>query len=206
MESRPDRTGGHAEDVGDLRRLVSDVVAKHENRAFPRGQPPERPIELVAIGNVQEVVRSNGRLEWEHPQIGDSSSLTTRLLDADMGEESMNPGVEPVRIAEVPKITPGDHQRVLQGILGPIDVPEDPLRDREEPVATQPNQVDKRRLVAVLGRLDEVAIHPHHRVQTSVGDVVRAYWWMVRRERWKNGAPAALRRRARTPRASRRCP
>ena len=47
----------------------------------------------------------------------------------------MDPRVEPVRIAEAREVTPGDHQRVLQSVLGPVDVAEDALRDREEPVA-----------------------------------------------------------------------
>ena len=34
------------------------------------------------------------------------------------------------------QVTPGDHQSVLEGVLGPIDIPQDPLRDREEPVAS----------------------------------------------------------------------
>ena len=74
----------------------------------------------------------------------------------------MDPGVEAVRIAEARKVTPGDHQRVLQGILGPIDVPEDPLCDREEPVAMHADQVDECRLVPALRRLDEIAIHRPH--------------------------------------------
>jgi hypothetical protein len=76
----------------------------------------------------------------------------------------MDPGIESVRIAEVPQVTPGDHQCVLQGILGPIDIPEDALRDREEPVTARLHQIDECRLVATLRRLDEVAVHPHHRV------------------------------------------
>ena len=71
----------------------------------------------------------------------------------------MDPGVEPVRIAEARQVTPGDHQRVLQGILGPVDIPEDPMRDREEPAAAEADQVDERRLIASLCRLDEIAIH-----------------------------------------------
>lgn len=74
----------------------------------------------------------------------------------------MDPGIEPIRIAETRQVAPGDHQRVLQGILGSVDVPEDPVRDREETVAARPDQIDESRLVAVLGRLDEVAIHRHH--------------------------------------------
>ena len=71
----------------------------------------------------------------------------------------MHPRVEPVRIAEPRQVTPGDHQRVLEGILGPVDIAEDPLRDREEPVAVRLDQVHEGRLVPSLRRLDEVAIH-----------------------------------------------
>ena len=39
------------------------------------------------------------------------------------------------------QVTPGDHQRVLHGILGPIDVAEDPLGERVEAVATDADQV-----------------------------------------------------------------
>ena len=49
----------------------------------------------------------------------------------------MEPGVEPVRIAEPGKVAPGDHQRFLHGILGPVDVAKDPLGDREEAVAAR---------------------------------------------------------------------
>ena len=86
----------------------------------------------------------------------------------------MHPCVEAVRIAESSQVTPGDHQRILQGILGPIDVAEDPVREREEPVAGRADEVDERRLVAALGRFDEGAIAIHRLpLLTSVGDVVR---------------------------------
>lgn len=71
----------------------------------------------------------------------------------------MDPGVESVRIAEVRQVSPGDHQRVLQGILGPIDVAEDPLCDREEPVTPNADQVDVRLPIPVPCHLDEVTIH-----------------------------------------------
>jgi len=159
MESRSDRDGGCTENLGDLRRLVPDVVAKDEDRALLRGEPPECPIQLVAIRDIQEVVRRLRTLDRENPEVGRPPSLATRLLDADVGEEPMDPRVETVRIAEVRQVSPGDHQRVLQGILGPVDIPEDSLGDREETVAARSDQVDERRLFASHGRLDEISIH-----------------------------------------------
>ena len=94
-------------------------------------------------------------------QIRDSATLPSRLRDADIDEQPLGPRVESVRIAEVREVTPGDHQRVLEGILGPIDIAEDPVGQREQPMAAGPHQVDECRLVAPLRRLDEVAIHAH---------------------------------------------
>jgi hypothetical protein len=75
-------------------------------------------------------------------------------------EEALQPGVEAVRIAEAGQLTPGDHQRLLYGILGPSDVPEDPLSDGHEPVAVRPGQDSERLPVPPLRLLDEVAIQP----------------------------------------------
>ena len=71
------------------------------------------------------------------------------------------------------EVTPGDHQRILQGVLGPIDVAEDPVREREEPVAGRADEVDECRLVAALGRLDEGGSRSTTASLTSIGDVVR---------------------------------
>ena len=87
----------------------------------------------------------------------------------------MNPAAEPVRIAEARQVTPGDHQRVLQGVLGPVDIPEDPVRDRVEAVTMQTHQVDERLLIAALGRLDEIPIHCHRSGWRPSGTPVHLY-------------------------------
>jgi hypothetical protein len=74
----------------------------------------------------------------------------------------VHPRVEAVRIAERPEVAPGDHQRILQSVLGPIDIAEDPVREREEPVAGRADEVDECRLLAALCRLDEGAVAIHH--------------------------------------------
>ena len=135
MESRADCPRRDAEHLGDLRRGVAHEVMQDEDRPFVRREPSEAAIQLVAIGDAEEVVGRRGTFHWKDSEVGRVTALSRRLRDADMGQKTMDPGVESVRIAEATKVTPGDHQRVLHGILGPIDIPEDPLRDREEPVA-----------------------------------------------------------------------
>ncbi len=84
----------------------------------------------------------------------------------------MQPGFETFRIAEAVQLTPGDHQRLLHCILGTSDIPEDPVRDRHEPVAVRAGQDGKRLPVPTLRLLDEIAIQPIV-LLASVGDAFR---------------------------------
>ncbi len=119
----------------------------------------EASLELVAISDRQEVVGAGGEVVRQGVEIGHETALARRLVDTGSDDEAMEPRVEPCRIAESGQVAPGDHQRVLNGILGSVDVAEDPLGDCEEPVATRTNQVGVCLPVAALGRLDEIAIH-----------------------------------------------
>ena len=95
--------------------------------------------------------------------------VARRLGDAGSDEDAVEPGVEAVRIAEPGQVAPGDHQRLLHGILGPIDVAEDALRDREEAVATGADQVGVRLPVPASCGLHEIAIHPRRSSSTPIG-------------------------------------
>ena len=169
MESRAHRPTGHAEQFGDLGRGVAHEVVEHEEGPFVGRESPEGAVQLVAVGHAEEVIRGGWTVARQDVQVCDAATLARRLADAHVGQDTVEPAAEPVRIAEARQVTPGDHQRVLQRILGPVDVTKDPMRDREEAVAVQPNQVDERLLVAVLGRFDEIPIHPTVRVGAPIG-------------------------------------
>src|SRR4051794_26193304 len=83
-------------------------------------------------------------IERQHPKVRRPSTLTRRLGDADVDQQALEPRIESFRIAEALQVTPGDHQRILEGILGPIDVAREPLGDREQPVGANADQVDVR--------------------------------------------------------------
>ena len=159
MEPRAGGAGRDAERLGDLRRRVPEVVVQDEDRPLFGREPAEPTFEQVPVGDREQLVGSGRSVDRQDPQVRGSAALARRLGDADVDEEALEPRIEPVRIAEAPQVTPGDHQRVLEGILGPIDVAEDPLGDREQPVCRATDQVDVRRPIPVLCRLDEIAIH-----------------------------------------------
>jgi hypothetical protein len=153
VESRPGGPGRYADDLGDLGRGITQEVMEDEDRPLVGGQPPEPAFEQVTVGDGQQFVGRRRSVDRQHPKVGRTPTLARRLADAHIDEEALKPGVESVRIAEAPQVTPSDHQRVLQGILGAIDIPQDPMGDREETVAPNADQVDKRLPIPALRRL-----------------------------------------------------
>ena len=171
MKSGAGRAVRDSEGLGDLGWGIAREVVQNEKCSLIGREPSEPALELVPIGDCQQGIRRGRSVDRQHPQDRRSTTLARRLVDAFVDEEALYPRVEPVRIAESSKVTPGDHQRILEGILGPIDVAEDPLRDREEAVAAWTDQVDIRLPVSTLRRDDEIPIHREPLVAPCGGTV-----------------------------------
>ena len=137
-------------------------MVQHEDRSFFGRQPAKATLQLVSVTDSEHVVGCGWSVDRQHAQVHGAATLARRLCDADIGDDTVHPRVEAVRIAERPEVTPGDHQRILQSVLGPIDVAEDPVCEREVLVAGRADEVDECRLVAALCRLDEGSV-PIHR-------------------------------------------
>ena len=152
----------YTEHLGDRGRLVSEVVTQYEDRPLFRLQSAERAIHDVTIDDTRELVACSviGKLEDLEPGI--PATVSSRVLDAHVREHALEPEVEPVRIAEVRQVTPGDHQRVLQGILGPVDIMKDPAGDPEQAIQASAHEVHECDLVATLRRDHELSIHRRH--------------------------------------------
>jgi hypothetical protein len=162
MKTGADRAPRQAEHLGDHGGLISEVMAKNENRALVRLEPPERAIHDVAIDHASELVARDVVVEVQDLELGIATPVSTRMLDAHVREHALEPEVEPVRIAEVRQVTPGDHQRVLQGILGPIDIPKNPSGNREQAIDARADQVHESDLVATSRCDHELSIHRRH--------------------------------------------
>jgi hypothetical protein len=140
-------------------------------------EPPEPAFKLVSVGDRDKLVGRCRSIDRQNPKVRHALPLSARVTDADVDQDPLKPGVEPVRIAEASQVTPGDHQRVLKGILGPIDVTEDPVRDREQAIGARTYQVDECLPVVALGRLHEFAIHWLGLSVAPRGDAFQLYWY-----------------------------
>jgi hypothetical protein len=130
-----------------------------EDRPLIGRESKEAPLELIPICYGEQVVGPCWSLQRQDPEIRDAVTLATGLCETDIDEDALEPRIEAVRIAEAAKVTPGDDERVLESVLGPIDVAEDPLGDREQPVTASADQVDVCLPIPTLCRLYQVAIH-----------------------------------------------
>src|SRR5919109_1495934 len=159
MEPRPSGPGGDVEHLADLVQIEAQVVMQDEDRPLLRWEPPEPALDLVTIDERGELVRAGRSVDRQGSDVRGPGALAARLGVAGVDERPLEPGVEPVRIAEAAQLTPGDHQRLLHGILGQADVAEDAACDAKERVPAGSGQDSERLPVASLGLLDEIAIH-----------------------------------------------
>ena len=162
VETGSDGARRHTEHLGDRGRLVSEVVTQYEDRTLFRLQSAERAIHDVAIHDARELVARGVIGQLEDLELGVPATVSPRVLDAHVREHALEPEVEPVRIAEVRQVTPGDHQRVLKGILGPVDITKDPAGDPVQAIETRTHQVHEGDLVTTLRRDHELSIHRRH--------------------------------------------
>ena len=71
----------------------------------------------------------------------------------------MEPGVEPVRIAQRGQLPPCADERFLDRVLRQIGVPKDQASDRVEAITGGGREDFKSLVIAASGRLDEIAPH-----------------------------------------------
>ena len=94
-------------------------------------------------------------LDLDHP-----SATTPGEVEAGVDGEPMEPGVEPVRVAQAREVAPGADERLLDRIARELRVPEDEAGGRVQP---RDGQVDERGegvMIASPRPLDETCAGP----------------------------------------------
>ena len=71
----------------------------------------------------------------------------------------MDPRLEVLRLPQVRDPAPGEHESVLQRVLGQTRVAQDPVSDGVERIADLVHQDGERLAITPTGLLDEVSIH-----------------------------------------------
>ena len=95
-----------------------------------RLEPDERPFDQVAIGEPVVDVAADRFVDRPDLDLDRPSATPPSLIEAGIHEESVEPGIEPVRITKPGQVSPGANQGVLDRVARELRVPEDEARGR----------------------------------------------------------------------------
>jgi hypothetical protein len=106
---------------------------KDYERAVLRVQPNEGALDEVPIGDVASGIVAGWDVDVRDDHLDDAPAAPARLVEGRMDEQSVEPGIEPVRITKSGQIPPGSQERGLDRVARELRVPEDEARGSVEP-------------------------------------------------------------------------
>ena len=136
------------------------MVVQDEDRPLLRRHSPERAVERVARRDAEGRIRCLRPVDRQHADVRGPAPRPPRFGVAGVDEDPVDPGVEAIDLAQLRKLPPGRDEGLLDGILGPPDVAQDPMRDDEEPIGRATGDGSECLFVPGSCRLDEGPIHP----------------------------------------------
>ena len=133
MQPRLGRAQRDAERGGDLRQGHPKEVMEHDDRAPAGLERPQAAIEEVAIDDARrEVARRRDRGSGS-ARLRRAPPTAPHEVETGVDEQSMEPGVEPVGVAQRGQVPPAADHRVLDGISRELAVTEDQAGGRVQP-------------------------------------------------------------------------
>jgi hypothetical protein len=126
-----------------------------QHRPVLDGKSEEGPLDLVAIADPGDVVLGIRSIDRVDRHLQGTPPGAADVVGAGVDEESMQPSVESIAVAQTAQVAPGPDERVLDGILRGIPIAQDPPRDRVQAVVCGGHEVIKGLVIAPLCALDE---------------------------------------------------
>lgn len=158
MEAGLRRPGGNLESVGHLVHREAVVEAQDQDAALRVGQPAEAALELVPIGQLGRAIEL-ARFGRDDRDLRAPLAPTSADVVAGVDEQPVEPGVEPLRVAQRGQIAPGSDQRFLGGILRELGVAQDVASGRVQPIDGTAGKHAEGLAVSALCPVDELRLH-----------------------------------------------
>src|SRR6478672_1848055 len=159
VEPRLRRAERDVETNRDVRQRQVEVVVEDEHGPLLEGEPPEGPLELVAVVDGQDARRLGRSVDREKPKFGRPTRLTPGLGVALVDQDPVEPRLEAIRVAQRSQLPPGHDEGRLDGVLGEMGVTKDPVRDGHASVADRAGEGVEGLLVALLRTVHEISMH-----------------------------------------------
>ena len=152
----------------DLGKRHAKEVVQDDDCAMPGLKARERLLEHVAIGDFAGHVRRSRHVDSGQLDLDHATSPSANEVETGMDDQSMEPGVESVRVAQAREIAPGADQCVLDRVTCELRVPDDQPSDGVQPHDGQIDERGEGVMIAFSGLLDETSlVHSSPRLQTA---------------------------------------
>ena len=128
------------------------------SRRNARSSASRSSTETIGVGSARSVDRQDPDARYPSP-------VPSQLLVTGIDEQPIEPRREALRIAEPRELAPGEEECLLDGVLCPLRIPQDPVRDRVAEVAVEVDQLREGDVVALACPFDQP--RPHWRYSSG---------------------------------------
>jgi len=129
-----------------------------DDRATARVEPPEGCVDQFTVGERGGRVGLRGRIERVQLDLNRSPTAASQEVEADVHDQAMQPGLEPVGIAKSRQIAPGADERLLDRIARELRVPKDQSGGGVQPRKGRVDQAGEGIRIAPPRALDELSL------------------------------------------------
>lgn len=158
---------------GNVGQRQSHEVVQDDDGAPFRFEPAERLVEELALGDFGGGVANEGREDWIECHLVHATTSPSCDVEAGVDGQSVEPGVEPVGVAQPRQVSPGSDQCLLDRVSRELAIPEDEAGRRVQPREGSAGDHGEGVMIAPSRSLDETTL-VHGSLSCRRGQCARA--------------------------------
>ena len=149
---------GDAEGRGHVLQRHPEEIVQGDDRAMTGIEPPERLVDQFAVGQSPRHVGRLRRIEWSDLDLDRAPSPTTCEVETGVDGQSVEPGVEPIRVAETRQVAPRTDECLLDRVARELRVPKDQASGRVQPRESRVDESGEGVMIAPPRAFDELSL------------------------------------------------
>jgi hypothetical protein len=129
-----------------------------DDGSIPISEAAHDTVDQRPVGDLVGLIGQGRFDDLDDAYLHGPSSPTAHQVETGIDGQSIDPGVEPIGIAQAPKVAPGPEETLLNGIARELTVAEDQPSGRVQPRDTPVNELGEGVMIAVSRPLDEPSL------------------------------------------------
>jgi hypothetical protein len=135
-----------------------EEVMHRDDRSMARIEAPERRVDQLAVGQRARVIGHRGRIDRCQLDLDRASSTAPGEIETGVDRQSVQPGLEPLRIAKTRQVAPGADECLLDRVARELRVPKDEAGGRVQPRESDVDEFGKGVMIASLRSCNGVSL------------------------------------------------